>query len=113
VELTVTDADGTPAGTARGQLREDGSLLFKLECAPGAERPVLTLRARGELIRTWTSRPLVCVTCSVYACVPALTVRVLISRSCRRLTLPARSCLGLAARPSCLASLAAHTTCSA
>ena len=71
VELRVTDADGSPAGTARSQLCEDGSLLFKLECAPGVERPVLTLLARGELIQTWTSRPLVCVAC--FACKFACT----------------------------------------
>jgi hypothetical protein len=113
VELRVTDADGAPAGTARGQLCEDGSFLFKLECAPGVERPVLTLRARGELIRTWTSRPLVR-TCLLRVCVSVLvmTVRVFILRSCRRLTPPARSLLGLGAHPSCLTGVAAHTTCS-
>jgi hypothetical protein len=68
VDLTVTDDDGSPAGTARGELYEDGSFLFALECAPGVERPVLWLRARSELIRTWTSRPLVRVACCVYVC---------------------------------------------
>ncbi len=41
------------------QQREDGSMLFELECATTVERPVLSLYARGELIRTWTSRSLV------------------------------------------------------
>ncbi len=112
VELTVNDADGAPAGTARGELCEDGSLLFKLECAPGVERPVVTLHARGELIRAWTSRPLVRV-CLLCVCVCARNdcdCVFSLFRSYRRSRPLARSFPDLAAHPSCLASLAARTT---